>query len=619
MSAHSTIRGLTLTALATLGVTSVGLGVAAAPSSALLGYLNTPSSEFGEPGSGNGQFSFPIGVAVDDSSGDVYVTDDENGRVEEFSAEGAYLSQFNGSETPAGSLSIPIGVAVDNSTDAAKGDVYVVDRGHNVIDVFDSSGKYLSQLVGTPSTFADEVDGVAVDGSGNVWVAENEGGVDEFSDTGSFLSHFNTGYPGFSGGLAVDSDGNVYVVYDDNPEGVVKFTSTGTHLATWDSFSEVITIAVNKSSNDVFVATKRNGLIEQFGRFGEPYGESLLDFGAGNIQSSYGIAVNDTTDTLYVTQGGLDKVAVFKAVVLPDARTEAASEAQATSVKVEGTVNPSGEPVTDCEFEYGKTTEYGQSVPCSPAPGGGSSPVSVSAQIAGLEPNTTYHYRVAATNASATRYGADRTVATEAIAPVVGAASLLSSARTEATLTAILDPKNSETTYEFVFGETSNYGEHTYSVNAGSGFGEEHVEAIGLTGLTPSTTYHYALRASNQAGTVTGPDGTFTTAPATPPAVTTGGASNITLTSATVAATIEAQGLETSYALELGPDTSYGTSIYGEAGYAVEPVGVSVELQDLDPGTTYHYRFVAINSEGRVYGADQTFTTPPYSSPIDNP
>ncbi len=616
MSAHDTIRRLTLTALATLGVVGAGLVVEVAPSTAFLGYLNTPSSQFGEPGSGNGQLSGPEGMAVDDSTGDVYVVDTGNERVEEFSAEGAYISQFNGSETPVGSFSNLGGVAVDDSMDAAKGDVYVIDQGHNVIDVFDSSGKYLSQIVGTPSSFASEPHRVAVDGSGNVWVYEQNGNVDEFSDTGSFLGQFDTGATG-SYGLAVGSNGDIYLVLDQD-ESVGKYTSTGTMLVQWPG-SEGRALAVNESTNNVFLATKRNGLIEELGPFGEPYGEPLLEFGLGTIERSFGIAVNDTTGTLYASQPKADKVAVFKALVFPDATTGAASEAKATSVKLEGIVNPSGEPVTSCQFEYGKTAEYGQSMPCSPAPGGGSSPVSVSAQIAGLEPNTTYHYRVAATNASATRYGADRTVATEAIPPVVGAASLVSSARTEATLAVVLNPENSETTYEFVFGETSNYGEHSYSVDAGSGLGEEHVEAIGLTGLTPSTTYHYALRASNQAGTVTGPDQTFTTAPATPPAVTTGGASNITLTNATVAATIEAQGLETSYALELGPDTSYGTSIYGEAGYAVEPVGVSVNLQDLTPGTTYHYRFVAINSEGRVYGADQTFTTPPYSSPIVQP
>ncbi len=297
--------------------------------------------------------------------------------------------------------------------------------------------------------------------------------------------------------------------------------------------------------------------------------------------------------------------------------TGTASKVTSSTAMLNGSLEPNGYD-THYLFEYGLTEAYGSKTASTDA-GSASEDQPVSTGLSGLEPNGTYHYRLVGENTLGTTDGVDATLTTPAVAPVVGAPLPVSSTRTEATLTAILNPENSETTYEFVFGETSNYGEHSYSVDAGSGFGEEHVEAIGLTGLVPSTTYHYALRASNQAGTVTGPDQTFTTAPATQPAVTTGGASNITLTSATVAATIEAQGLETSYALELGSDTSYGTSIYGEAGYAVEPVGVSVELQDLDPGTTYHYRFVAINSDGRIYGADQTFTTPPYSSPIVEP
>ncbi len=710
MSAHNTIHRLTLTALATFAVLASGLVLAVTQSAAFVGYSNTPNSVFGEPGSGNGQFSEPTAVAVDDSSGDVYVVDRGNGHVDKFSAEGAYISQFNGSETPAGSFQ-PTDVAIDNSTDAAKGDVYVVDEGHNVIDVFGSNGNYLSQIVGPP--FSSEVS-VATEGS-NVWVSEANGDVYEFSDTGSFLGQFDTGHRIRAvGGIAVDSSSNVYVLSHE-PEYVRKYSSTGTYLAGWDNSSEPAAIAVNESTNDVFL--DRVTEIEESGPFGEPYGSPIEEFGSGSIPVFFGVAVNDTTGTLYASEY-TGRVAVFKSgLLLPDVST-GAGKVKRVIATLEGVVNPNGEEVTSCQFEYGTSTSYGQTAPCSTAAGSGSSPVPiisaelsalaqdttyhyrlvagnangthagadatfttqsiveglatapatevlgtsatlngslepngldthywfeygpspsygsstphedageasavklVSATLTGIEPNRTYYYRLVGENSVGVTYGAEETLTTNAIVPVAGAASLVSSTRTEATLTGTLNPQNSETTYEFVFGETSNYGEHTYSVNAGSGLGEEHVEAIGLTGLTPSTTYHYALRASNQAGTVTGPDGTFTTAPASPPGVTTGGASNITLTSATVAATIEAQGLETSYALELGPDTSYGTSIYGEAGYAVEPVGVSVELQDLDPGTTYHYRFVAINSEGRVYGADQTFTTPPYSSPIMQP
>ena len=62
-------------------------------------------------------------------------------------------------------------------------------------------------------------------------------------------------------------------------------------------------------------------------------------------------------------------------------------------------VNPRGGSVSTCKFEYGTTTSYGSSVSCASLPGGGSSPVAVDAAISsGLVADTTYHYRVSATN-----------------------------------------------------------------------------------------------------------------------------------------------------------------------------------------------------------------------------
>jgi hypothetical protein len=86
-----------------------------------------------------------------------------------------------------------------------------------------------------------------------------------------------------------------------------------------------------------------------------------------------------------------------------------------------------------------------------------------------------------------------------------------------------------------------------------------------------------------------------------------------------VAGTINPEGLETSYELDLGIDTTYGTSIYGEAGSGSTPTEVTVGLQNLAPASTYHYRMVAINSDGRAYGSDRTFTTPAYNNPITQP
>jgi hypothetical protein len=184
-----------------------------------------------------------------------------------------------------------------------------------------------------------------------------------------------------------------------------------------------------------------------------------------------------------------------------------------------------------------------------------------------------------------------------------------------ATISTGVNPEKSPTTWRILYGETGAYGEHTPELAVGQGLGEQPVR-VGLEGLRPDTTYHYAVQATNQGGTTTGPDEAFTTGAPTPPGATTGGASNIALTTATVAGTIGAEGIPTSFVLEFGTGSEYGTSIPGEAGAGAEPLQITVPLQYLAPGTTYHYRFVAVNSDGRTYGADQTFTTPVYSHPI---
>jgi hypothetical protein len=75
-------------------------------------------------------------------------------------------------------------------------------------------------------------------------------------------------------------------------------------------------------------------------------------------------------------------------------------------------VNPNGEEVSDCHFEYGVSEAYAFSTPCTSLPGAGESPVGVSAPVTGLSAKTTYHFRVVATNANGTSYGSDQTFAT---------------------------------------------------------------------------------------------------------------------------------------------------------------------------------------------------------------
>jgi hypothetical protein len=92
--------------------------------------------------------------------------------------------------------------------------------------------------------------------------------------------------------------------------------------------------------------------------------------------------------------------------------TEPASGVTSRAATLNATVNPEGSAVTTCTFEYGTTTSYGSSVPCSSLPGSGTSPVPVSAGISGLSPSTTYHFRIVAANGGAPAKGSDQSFAT---------------------------------------------------------------------------------------------------------------------------------------------------------------------------------------------------------------
>jgi hypothetical protein len=102
--------------------------------------------------------------------------------------------------------------------------------------------------------------------------------------------------------------------------------------------------------------------------------------------------------------------------------------------------------------------------------------------------------------------------------------------------------------------------------------------------------------------------------PSLPPVVSTEQAVGVTQNGATLTATVNTEGSETVYEFDLGTDTSYGTRLFGDAGFEPGAQTFMFALQGLAPGATYHYRILATNAAGTVYGADQTFTTSTYPS-----
>ena len=94
-----------------------------------------------------------------------------------------------------------------------------------------------------------------------------------------------------------------------------------------------------------------------------------------------------------------------------------ASSITAGSATFNAKVNPNGRKVSKCEFEYGISLAYEHSVPCASPPGAGESLVAVSAPVAGLSEETTYHFRVVATNSIGSSDGPDEAFQTRPSVP----------------------------------------------------------------------------------------------------------------------------------------------------------------------------------------------------------
>ncbi len=137
----------------------------------------------------------------------------------------------------------------------------------------------------------------------------------------------------------------------------------------------------------------------------------------------------------------------------------------------------------------------------------------VSATVGGLAADTTYYYRVVATNATGTTAGTMMTFATgPGGAPIVTTGAATRVTATAATLAGSVDPHGSLTTFAFEYGTTNAFGSLSAVDNAGATNGAQAV-SLPITGLAPSTTYLFRLVATNANGTTTGAVASFTTGP----------------------------------------------------------------------------------------------------------
>ena len=176
-------------------------------------------------------------------------------------------------------------------------------------------------------------------------------------------------------------------------------------------------------------------------------------------------------------------------------------------------VNPDFGP-TVYRFEWGTSSSYGSATAFSEESiGADGTDHEVSTRISGLTPATTYHFRVDALNFSGLTEGPDQTFNTTDV-PVIDATSSSALTQTTATLGATIRPGFSPTTYHFEYGTTNSYRQRTPESAPIGSDNSSHLAGAAISGLTPATTYHFRVVATNQVGPTDGPDQTFVTAPA---------------------------------------------------------------------------------------------------------
>ncbi len=406
-----------------------------------------------------GSFTNPNGIAVEESTGDVYVADIATDTVYKFDASGNPVdfpalgtNALTGSATPAGSFSFPeaagtpAAIAVDNSgspSDPSADDLYVMDAGHEVIDKFNSRGEYVSQIT-TVFLSGGALMGFGLEENGDVRVDAANGNVGLFdnSATNSFLNLRPLEGGGHSvgageDGFAVGPNGDVYTLSECGC--ALKYNVSLLRLGQVDSGPGGVAFAVDPVSGHLYVddqsavAELDTGAMNYSHEGNAGLLESEEDAVTGALVSSFGslqlssgvaqqggIAVDGASGRIYVSSSGSSpgegKVYVF-ASAAPGVAAGAAANVSQTGATLQGRVDPRGGPVASCEFEYEKVHEqpvgeeravtipatvFSHRVACAQSVGqigSGTSPVGVSADVGGLEPGAIYDFRLLVPNA----------------------------------------------------------------------------------------------------------------------------------------------------------------------------------------------------------------------------
>ena len=268
---------------------------------------------FGSKGSGDGEFMWPCGIAVD-GDGRVYVSDEHLHRISVFTASGDFVSKWGTHGADDGELDGPSGIAFDPDDN-----LLVSDARNHRVQRFTKDGLFLSAF-GVPGSREGELDlpwGLTTNADGDVFVADwGNDRVQRFSSEGRFVAQY--GGTGRGDGefvrpasVAVDADGYIYVA-DWGNERVQVLDSDGMFMqklrgeatdSTWAEDFLRINVEEAEARNRADLEPK----IEFFND--DPHEES------SHIEKLFWGPISlmlDDSSRLYVTEGNRHRIQVYE-------------------------------------------------------------------------------------------------------------------------------------------------------------------------------------------------------------------------------------------------------------------------------------------------------------------
>jgi hypothetical protein len=522
----------------------------------------------GSSASGPGAFDRPGSIAIDQTTGHVFVKDIRGARVQEFDIDGEFVRMWGWDVIAA---NVPLH-ANDNGTGF---EVCDVTRGNAPSDCkLGVAGDGAGQFGFADDDAGYETSALAVspvDGSLLVSDPENRR-VQQFDPdaptiAGVFLRAWGWdvvpgGTPAFEICIAVCQQGieNVFgpngafgnrspqqiaidsqgVLYAKDYVGFPLTTRISRFDTTKTAAGELLGSPVLVESQATYSRRVRVLSIDPdddgagpdydrlfVGRNNQVYEEYSLASGSPVVVDSHlttrpplpsGMALNPGYDggTLYVTTSDRLLLANDAGAGAPGVSLAAPTDVGETTATFHGTVDPEDFP-TRYRFEYSTNgTDWTATAESQPFVGG----TPVEADVTGLEAGTEYQVRLVGTKdyGAGTGTTAPLTFVTESAAPLVDRVGVVSRNTTRALVRARINPNSAPTAFQVHYGTTSSYGlvAPLEPADAGSA-GTPETFAVLLDGLSPDTAYHFKFVATSEEGTTESADRAFVTRATAPP------------------------------------------------------------------------------------------------------